>query len=345
MKKIFLSGEIGWDIMAFEIEDQLKDANGEDVEFIFNTPGGFISEGNLIDDLILSYKKDFPSAQMMANIIEAQSYGSYLLSNPALDMIVARQNSVVMIHNPLMGIIGDYKDLKKSADVLERKAAMFAERYSEKMGKPVDEVRAMMDEETYFIGGNEIVDSGLADEVITDKEALKDSATLKAKAETKIEMLKIKIKNTKDDFEKIAAMAKEPLPSNTPAPGGENNQEVSTVKNADELKEKHPEIHAAVMAEGTKAGIDQEKEREKKRLEDLVAMKSKDDFKDIPQALERIDKGISDGETVHQVELGLMAVLRDPAVKAVQDSPGDVNQPQMNTPSGEETLAEDDEGF
>lgn len=361
MKKIIISGEIGWDVMAFEIDEQLKSANGEDVEFIFNTPGGFISEGNVIDDLILSYKKDFSSAQIMATVIEAQSYGSYLLSNPAFDLIVARTNSVVMIHNPLMGIIGDYKELKKTADVLERKAAMFAERYSERMGKSIKDIRSMMDEGTFFIGGKEIVEAGIADEVITDKEALKDSATLKAKAETRIELLKIKIKNSKDDFEKIVAMANDgnnlkniagglealstASKSIQPASGGKNNQEV--IMNKDELKEKHPDIHAEITNEAKMAGIDQEKDERGKRIESLIKMKDNKDFEGIPEIMARIDDGILKDESVQTVELGIFAILRNPAMKAAMDTRdiGDLNPGGNGTVSGEENLTEDNEGF
>jgi len=346
MFKIKLSGEIGWDVMSFEIEDQLKEANGQDLEIVFNTPGGFISEGNLIDDMILQYKKDFPQSQIMANVIEAQSYGSYLLSNPAFDMIVARTNSVVMIHNPLMGVIGDYKEMRKNADVLERKAAMFAERYSQRMKKSVNDVRSMMDEETYFIGGKEIVESGLADEVVSDKDSLKDSMSLRASAETKIDILKLKIRNTKEDFEKIAAMTKDKniaddkKKSTQPAQGGNNNnQEEITMKDSNELLEKFPTVHAETMKAGEQSGRD----AILKNNATLMEMKKSEEYKDIPEVQAVLDESLEKGRSVEETNPLIMAtmvkIMSDPKkaalMRASKDSADDIDLGDVGTVSGE----------
>jgi len=354
MKKIIISGEIGFEVWPDMIRSQLSDAKGGDIEFDLSSPGGFVFDGIEIYNMIRDYKRDNPKSQMILNIkSEAASMGSYIATNPAFDLVTAEDNASYMIHNPLMGTIGDYQEMQKSADFLERLAAMMAPSYANRSKQSIEETRASMDSETWLFG-EEIVKAGFADEMMkTDSKEGKAAARAKAELKYKAVAKKIKEKEfTADEFEKAVAMIAEPQPekkpSEEPAPGGKNNQEDIKVKNIDELKEKFPEIHTAAMKIHTaamKAGADQEKEVEKKRLETLIAMKAHDDFKDIPQALERIDKGIVMSETVSQVELGLMSVLRSPAVKAVMDSNdiGDINPGEVNTPSGEVKVKSHDE--
>ena len=328
----------------------MQDANGEDLEIILNTPGGFVSEGSKIDELLLDYKKNNPNAQIMATVIEAQSYGSYILTNPAIDMVVTRQNAIVMIHNPLMGAIGDYKEMKKAADILERRAALFAERYANRMKKPIEEIRSMMDEETYFIGGKEIIDAGLASEIIDELESIEDKMSLRAKAEIKMDNLKIKIKNTKEDFEKIAAMTKDynkivdnNIEDNNmdssimPAESGVNKQEDFMDK--EKLLSDHPEVHAEIM----KAGEDKGKAEEKKRINDLFEMKNKKDFEGIGLIQNRIDEAILSGETVEDVKLAIHAMSLKSEVAAAMDTNeiGEVKTKENETVSGEKMKEED----
>jgi ATP-dependent protease ClpP protease subunit len=70
--------------------------------------------------------------------------------------IIVSENSIFLIHNPWNIIMGDYRDLQKAADYLERLAAMSGSTYSYVSGKTEKQTRALMDAETYFIG-NEII--------------------------------------------------------------------------------------------------------------------------------------------------------------------------------------------
>jgi len=55
-KQIEIDGEIGWDVSPSMVSKQLKEANGEDVEILFSSPGGFIDDGLAIFNMIHDYK-------------------------------------------------------------------------------------------------------------------------------------------------------------------------------------------------------------------------------------------------------------------------------------------------
>ncbi|MCK5610868.1 ATP-dependent Clp protease proteolytic subunit, partial [Candidatus Pacearchaeota archaeon] len=100
MEKIFLRGEIGWEILPFQVQDSFERAAGDDVEVVFSTPGGLLGAGLDINSIISSYKKENPKAQLIAHILEASSMGSHIASNPSFDMRTAEETSIAMIHNP-----------------------------------------------------------------------------------------------------------------------------------------------------------------------------------------------------------------------------------------------------
>ena len=206
-----------------------------------------------------------------------------------------------------------------------------------------------MDEETYFIGGQEIIDAGFASEIIDELESIEDKMSLRAKAEIKMDNLKIKIKNTKEDFEKIAAMTKDFKNivdnniknnnmdlSDKPATGGVNTMEDFMDK--EKLLSEHPQVHAEIM----QAGFDKGKEEEKKRINDLFEMKNKKDFEGIEMIQNRIDEAVLSGETVEDVKLAIHAMSLKNDVQAAMDtnSIGDIKTPDNGTVSGENNVDE-----
>jgi hypothetical protein len=64
--------------------------------------------------------------------------------------VTAEANSVYMIHNVLGGALGNHHDLRQAASVFEKFSTILAKAYSDKTGLPLDEIRSMMDAETWF---------------------------------------------------------------------------------------------------------------------------------------------------------------------------------------------------
>jgi ATP-dependent protease ClpP protease subunit len=355
MKKIILSGGVGWEIMPFLIREELEGVTG-DIEFDLSSPGGSVFDGIEIFNIIRDYKRDNPDSQMILNIKgEAASMGSYLAANPAFDMVTIEDNATWMIHNPLMGVIGDYQEMEKGADFLKRLAALMATPYSKRSGKPVKEIREMMDSETWLFG-KEIIKAGFADEIIST-ENKKSKATALTESEINFKAIKKKIQETEmkdSDFEKIAAMTKDfdnkvdknDVSNNNehaikPATSGENNKQECnmSIKTIDDLQKELPEIHAEAIKAGRDQGINEEKERVKSLLE----MKAKKDFEGIEMIHNRIDEAISSGETVGDVKLAIHAMSLKGDVQAAMDTNeiGDIDTPDKDTVSGEKKKEED----
>ena len=212
IKKIIISGEIGWEVMPADIRRQLSFANGADLDIDLSSPGGSVIRGIEIYNMFRDYKKTFPKSQIIMTIKGiAASMASYLISNPAIDLRVAEDNAVFMIHNAWGYSVGDYRDMLKTAEVFEGWTNTIAQAYEKITGKELSEIRTMMDEETWFFG-KEILTAGFVDEIADSdgpkKETSKEKAILKAKSNFDIFAKKFKEKNEKTDFEQIAAMIK-----------------------------------------------------------------------------------------------------------------------------------------
>ena len=354
MKKIILSGEIGWDIEPFMVRAQLEDAGGEDLDVHFSGPGGSIFPGIEIFNMFRDYKREHPGVQMISNVKGiAASMMSYLVINEVFDMVTVEDNAAFMIHNPIMRIAGDYQEMQKAGDFLDRFAAMVAVAYSNRSGKSIKETREMMDAETWFFG-QEIVDAGFADEIIkTENDKNKPAAIASAELSYRTVMKKVReAEIEQDDFEKVAALIKDYDPANLdsknknqksaqPASGGNNKQEV-IIMNIDELKKQHPDLYAEIKAEMMKAGADQEKERVKLLLE----MKKKKDFEGIEAIHNRIDDAIEKGETTQDVHSAIAAMnIKGGAVSGALESPGDIDPGSSNSVSGEESKSDDEGEF
>jgi hypothetical protein len=199
--------------------------------------------------------------------------------------IIVYENSIYLIHNPWNIIMGDYRELKKAAEFLERLAAMSGSTYAYISGKTEKETRRLMDIETYFVG-NEIIENGFATEFEQINKPDDKDQTFEADRNTLIINAKLRIektaemlrKTTKADLEKAVALISETLlPSE--APGGSINGFEPAPANTgggvhlspdpkegvkmdkEELKKKYPDLYAAIFAEGEEAGSKKERER------------------------------------------------------------------------------------
>jgi ATP-dependent protease ClpP protease subunit len=176
-KVIALSGDVGWEITAKKIREELKSAKGKDVEFHVNSPGGFVFDAFEIYNVIRAYK-----GKTEARITGfAASAASYIVL--AADKVTAHENAVYMIHNAWNLAIGDHNDMRKVANTLEGLSNILAKAYAKKTGKDVDAIKSFMDNDTYFFG-DEMQVEGFVDEMIeaADDGDDKDSAIMKARA-------------------------------------------------------------------------------------------------------------------------------------------------------------------
>ena len=135
MEVIVISGAIGWEVLADDIRKQLDAAGGEDVRVEVNSPGGFVSEGLEIYNLLKNY-----SGHVETRIVGfAASMASIIVL--AGDDITAESTAIYMIHNVGTIAWGDHHLLRKSADVIEGMTNLLAKTYIDQTGKTRLEIK------------------------------------------------------------------------------------------------------------------------------------------------------------------------------------------------------------
>lgn len=168
MKTIAISGVIGWDIMPQQVRDFLAEANGEPITATFASPGGFIAPGLEMFNMFRNY----PGKTTAILTGYAMSMSSYIPL--AFDEKLAEDNAVFMIHNAGGGVYGDHNDILKYGGYLKGLSGVIAKQYVKTTGKSIEEITAMMDDETYLFG-KEMVEA----EKRIDDEVLKIMAHVK----------------------------------------------------------------------------------------------------------------------------------------------------------------------
>jgi ATP-dependent protease ClpP protease subunit len=236
MKKILIDDSIGYDwwsdsgITPKTVESQLEGIlDGEEIEIIVNSPGGSVYDGAVIFNLLRDHAKTHPTS-VRINSIAMSAAGYIALAARSVSRnakVKVTDNSVFMIHNPWSYSCGDYRDLRKDSDYLEKLAAMYGQVYSVVTQRDDQDIRNAMDEESYYVG-KEIVDAGFANEyeaIVPEEDNgespdnsisinNRDSLIINAKfaAEKALEKAQAAMKKNKSafigDLEKAAALAR-----------------------------------------------------------------------------------------------------------------------------------------
>jgi ATP-dependent Clp protease protease subunit len=273
MKIINITGEIGWATDAWDLKWALSDAGGEDVKVVINSPGGLVFEGLQMFNLL----KDYSGAVHTHISGVAASMASYIAL--AGEVRTAEDNSVFMIHNARGYRSGDQNALRKTADILEGLSNILAKKYVEITGKSMDDIKGLMDEESYFFG-SEIMDAGFVTEISGTSNGDTDKTALMASAKLDIETCLAQVSEHNEDTGKLAAILKDPksiksleivknngnnmnVNGKTKEPGGkdaggEQNKTEAKKMNLAELMASDPGIKAEITirdAENVKKGI------------------------------------------------------------------------------------------
>lgn len=334
MKTITLSGVIGWDIYPADLRQALADARGDDVEIIISSPGGYVSDGLEMFNLIRNYP-----GQTTARLSGyAMSMASYIPL--AANRIVAEDNAVYMIHNVRGGVWGDHNDILQYGETTKGLSLLIARAYAKATGKPLEEVTAMMDKETYFFG-QDMVDAGFVHEIIATIEP-PDQTTALALARNAfgecVARMSADVSAAKTDLIKAAALSSGHLTGAAPL---DTKPKGATIMTLDKLRADHPDLVAALAVEATKGMISSDEaatlaaaartegaEAERQRMLDVKAQA-------IPGHEALIEQMVFDGKsTGADAALAIVAAektARDAAARTIeQDANGAVQ------PSGDE---------
>ncbi len=167
---IFLVGPVE-DHMANLIVAQLLFLESEnpdkDIHLYINSPGGVVTSGLAIYDTMQFIK---PDVSTMC-IGQAASMGALLLAGGAPGKRYILPHSRVMIHQPLGGFQGQASDIDIHAREILQTRDRLNRILAKHTGQPLEKIQQDTDRD-YFMSGQEALEYGLVDKVLTSRERL-----------------------------------------------------------------------------------------------------------------------------------------------------------------------------
>ena len=167
---IFLVGQVE-DHMANLVVAQLLFLESEnpdkDIHLYINSPGGSVTAGMSIYDTMQFIKPDVSTLC----IGQAASMGALLLCGGAADKRYCLPHSRMMIHQPLAGFQGQAADFEIHTREILRARDRLNAIIAHHTKQSIEKIRVDTDRD-FFMGGDEAVEYGLIDSVMTKRGAL-----------------------------------------------------------------------------------------------------------------------------------------------------------------------------
>jgi ATP-dependent Clp protease protease subunit len=141
------------------------DKPGTEIKFLINSPGGMVTSGMAIYDVMKMMKS--PVSTVCIGL--AASMGSVLLSGGTKGRRFIYPHGEVMIHQPSLGgyIQGVSVDLEIQAKQTKRVKEIAAKILAENCGKKIDQIMRDFDRD-YWMDAKESVEYGIADHISTE---------------------------------------------------------------------------------------------------------------------------------------------------------------------------------
>lgn len=306
MKKIDIKGDIisndyawiynwiGWDYTSpNKIQQALEDANGDDVEFHVNSPGGEVFSGYDIYNMIKSYEGETTSKLIGLSA----SCASFIPM--ASDKILASPMAMMMIHGASTVTQGNQHSHEHTREFLAKVDSTIVKAYTLRNGKTDKEMLELMAKETWFTP-EEMLELGLIDGIIDEKEEVnKVKAYNAAQDEGKKELLdKLMKLGSVENIKKALLENQLNLGStvvNTARVNTENKEETQMSMTKDELKEKEPALYNQIVEDAQNEAVI----NERKRITSINALSR-------PGVEAQIKDGIENGLDVGQVAINII---------------------------------------
>ena len=161
--EILLYDEISWlGITADAFKRELDAIESPTINLRINSPGGDVFDGLAIYNAL----REHPAKVITHIDGVAASMASVIAL--AGDEVRMAENAFFMIHNPWSVVIGNAKDLRKEADLLDKVSGSLVMAYEKKSGVSAEELQGLMDDTTW-LHADEAADMGFVD-VVTGRE-------------------------------------------------------------------------------------------------------------------------------------------------------------------------------
>lgn len=282
----------------------LKDLGDiDELDVRINSAGGYVTDAAAIYNQIHQHKAT------VTVYIDGMALSAASVIAMAGDEIRMAENAIVMIHDPRGIAMGDAKEMRKHADVLDTMRDTIASTYIARTGQSREDINQMMADETWM-DAEEAKEKGFVDTVIEAK----------TKAAAKVDVRNIF--NVPERFRNNFELTQ---PGNPPANRkGKNMSGTDTVMPAADYAKANPDAVKNWSEEGFKKGHDEATKEQTERAKALAEA-----FKDRPAfALEQYLKG----NDVSRAKAELADVLITENKKLAEDLKTEKNKtPGQNT--------------
>jgi ATP-dependent protease ClpP protease subunit len=160
-----------WGVSAVDFVRALQAIDAPEILLRINSPGGDVFEARAMMTAIREHK-----AHITAKIDGLAASAATALTL-ACDSIEIADGGFYMIHRAWTLAMGNADDMAATAQRLEKIDATLVAGYAARSGKPEEEIRALMQAESWF-DAQEAVDAGFADRIMTTTAAGSDKARL-----------------------------------------------------------------------------------------------------------------------------------------------------------------------
>jgi ATP-dependent Clp protease, protease subunit len=162
-RKVFLWGQVD-DASAKHVIDRLLYLdlqNSKEIQWVINSPGGYVTSGFAIYDTIKSLKS--PVSTVCSGL--AASMGSILLSAGAKGRRFMQPHAQVMIHQPSGGARGQASNIEIQAREIIKTRELSAQILADNCGQKVDKVMKDFDRD-YWMNAEESLAYGIVDAML-----------------------------------------------------------------------------------------------------------------------------------------------------------------------------------
>ena len=156
---VYIFDEIGtYGITAQEFINDIKDLKGSPINLRINSLGGDVFDGMAMYNVIK--RREAKTTVYIEGI--AASIATIIALGA--DEVVMAENYLFMIHNAWGGTMGEAKEMRKTADTLDKISGELIDIYRKKTGLSYEVLSEMMDEETW-LNAEEALSMGFIDTI------------------------------------------------------------------------------------------------------------------------------------------------------------------------------------
>ncbi|CAH1058860.1 head maturation protease, ClpP-related [Paenibacillus pseudetheri] len=296
------------------INEQLAQANGDDVEIYVNSPGGDMWAGSEIYSSLREY-----AGNTIAKVISLAASAASVAICGAKRVLIS-PTAQIMVHRSSTGAWGNKNDLDQASQMVKSVDEGMVNAYEYKTGKTRDELFAWMDAET-FMNAQQAVENGFADEVMFGQMEKVVAVATAAPLFSNEVLSKVKSKLLKENMFPSATVT--PLTSGmNENPAGvtakNDNEEEAKIMDIAELKEKHPDLFAQVTGDAQTA--------ERTRVAAITSLAEK-----TPGSAELVKAAIANGETAGELAIKMIEASQTRIVNAGKDRALDAEESGVDT--------------